>query len=306
VTNDTPLSGSDSALVTVEVVGCQTFGCTLTQGYWKTHNSSFPGGAPPDSTWLVLPDSENTVFFLSGKTWFEVFWEPVSGNAYYNLAHQYMAAVLNTYNNASTPPQGIIDAIAAAEDLFNTYAPEDLFTTWTNGGGKEKQKKDMELHHAFTNLAGILGSFNEGTYDSEWPHCDEDFLSSLTLQDAKAGKTDAANADEVSAEAADAAGEDAAAKTDAAEEIPTEFNIGNYPNPFNPTTTILVELPEDATVTITVYDALGRRVTSLMNKELKAGYHRVVWDAGNLPSGQYFYSLQSEKFQRTKKMLLLK
>ena len=102
-------------------------------------------------------------------------------------------------------------------------------------------------------------------------------------------------------------GEDeAVSKVEAAEEIPTEFAIGNYPNPFNPTTTLLIELPEDAVVTVTVYDALGRRVAGLVNEALDAGVHRVIWDAGNLPSGTYFYSLQSAQYQRTKKMLLLK
>jgi hypothetical protein len=245
---------------------------------------------------------ENEDFYGSGKTWFEVFWEPVGGNAYYTLAHQFMAAYLNELNNETAIPEEVMDALAEADSLFNLYDPDDLFTVRVLPNGKEKHKKDMQLHHLFTPLAGYLGGFNEGDI-AQWPHCDEDRNSTLTLQDAKRGKADVADGESTEAEAAE---DDALAKGEEAEEIPKVFAIGNYPNPFNPTTTIKIDLPEDQVVSVTVYDALGRRVTALVNKELDAGVHRVVWDAGSLPSGAYFYVVQSELYHRTKKMLLIK
>jgi hypothetical protein len=248
-----------------------------------------------------VEEYENEEFYLSGMSWFEVFWEPVAGNPYYNLAHQYMAAYLNELNNDVPIPSEVDDALAEADSLFKLYAPEDLYSVEYLPNGKEKHKKDMRLHHVFTPLAGYLGSFNEGDI-AQWPHCDEDRVSSLTLQDLKGGKTDGSDEEAVDAEAA--AEDEALAKAEA--EIPEVFAIGNYPNPFNPTTTIQIELPEDQTVSVIVYDALGRRVTSLIDKDLDAGIHRVTWDAGSLPSGTYFYMVKSELYQHTKKMLLIK
>lgn len=77
-------------------------GCTLTQGYWKTHSREGP--APYDEAWKNLgPLEEDTPFFSSGLTWYRVFWTPPKGgNAWIQLAHQYMAAKLNILDGAST------------------------------------------------------------------------------------------------------------------------------------------------------------------------------------------------------------
>jgi len=89
--------------------------------------------------------------------------------------------------------------------------------------------------------------------------------------------------------------------------IPKEYSVSqNYPNPFNPTTTIKFALPQSAVTKIIVYDVLGREIQPLINKELKAGYHEVNFYASNLPSGVYFYRIQSGNFISTKKMILLK
>ena len=76
-------------------------------------------------------------------------------------------------------------------------------------------------------------------------------------------------------------------------QLPTEFSLSqNYPNPFNPSTTITFSLPEDGTVTLTIYDVLGREVTSLVNREqMDAGEYSVPFVANNLVSGVYFYRL---------------
>ena len=81
---------------------------------------------------------------------------------------------------------------------------------------------------------------------------------------------------------------------------------GNYPNPFNPTTTIRYSLPEAATVTLEVFDVTGRSIRKLVNETQAAGEHTVSFDAGSLPSGVYMYRLEAGAFQATRTMTLTK
>ena len=88
---------------------------------------------------------------------------------------------------------------------------------------------------------------------------------------------------------------------------PAEFSLKqNYPNPFNPTTTINYSLPENAQVTLTVFDVLGREVTTLVNKEQESGIYNVKFDASKLNSGIYFYKLNAGTFSEVKKLILVK
>lgn len=80
----------------------------------------------------------------------------------------------------------------------------------------------------------------------------------------------------------------------------------NYPNPFNPSTTIKFALPEASEVTLTIFSMLGEKVAEILNTSLEAGYHKVEFDASNLPSSIYLYKIQAGKFIQTKKMILIK
>jgi len=92
-------------------------GCTLTQGYWKTHAGIRPARAPYDDTWnLIGAQGANTLFYLSGISYYDVLREPPRGNVYYILARQFIAARLNTLNGASTTPEA--DAALAEAELF--------------------------------------------------------------------------------------------------------------------------------------------------------------------------------------------
>ena len=87
-----------------------------------------------------------------------------------------------------------------------------------------------------------------------------------------------------------------------------EFNLKNYPNPFNPTTIISFELPKSETVTIEIYDMLGRKIYVLINKEDKnAGIYNILWDGSNYSSGVYFCMIVAGyEFRLSKRMLLIK
>jgi hypothetical protein len=80
----------------------------------------------------------------------------------------------------------------------------------------------------------------------------------------------------------------------------------NYPNPFNPSTVIRFSLPVAGTTTLDIYNSLGEKVVTLLNKELPAGEHQVNFEAGNLSGGVYFCQLRSGTKQQMVKMLLLK
>lgn len=89
--------------------------------------------------------------------------------------------------------------------------------------------------------------------------------------------------------------------------LPEQFSLKqNYPNPFNPVTVINFSIPTASYVKLSVYDALGREVALLANGNFNAGMHNIEFDASNLVSGIYFYSLQAGEFKDTKKMILIK
>lgn len=149
VTNDSRKTGQAGWTVTANVV-CDS-GCTLTQGYWKTHSKYGP--APYDSAWGGREDS---TFFLSGQSWYNVFWTAPAGNPYYNLAHQYMAAYLNGANAASSPAE-VSAAMSDTKAFFELYGPNI------------KWSRDQRA--TLTRLAGVLDSYNNGLIGPG--HCSE-------------------------------------------------------------------------------------------------------------------------------------
>ncbi|MFA6469166.1 MAG: T9SS type A sorting domain-containing protein [Bacteroidota bacterium] len=89
--------------------------------------------------------------------------------------------------------------------------------------------------------------------------------------------------------------------------VPQHFALEqNYPNPFNPSTTIRYTLPANGNVTLKVFNSIGQEVASLVNEFQTSGSYAVSFDASNLSSGLYFYSLTSQQFSQTRKMLLLR
>ena len=97
------------------------------------------------------------------------------------------------------------------------------------------------------------------------------------------------------------------------EELPEiyEFKYTNYPNPFNPETTIAFTLPKENRTILNIYNIRGQRVRSLWNDTLSEGHHKIVWNGRDendrqVGSGVYFYRIESGEFKATQKMLLLK
>lgn len=90
-------------------------------------------------------------------------------------------------------------------------------------------------------------------------------------------------------------------------DVPKTFELSqNYPNPFNPTTVIKFAVPKAGVYQLNVYNILGQKVMTLVNQQLKAGYHSSLFDGANLASGIYIYSLHGTDVNLSRKMLLIK
>lgn len=90
-------------------------------------------------------------------------------------------------------------------------------------------------------------------------------------------------------------------------EIPNSFAISqNFPNPFNPVTAILYQIPVFTKVKVTVYDIIGQQAVILIDKEQSAGYYRLQFDASHLSSGIYIYKIEAGNFIKSMKMSVIK
>jgi hypothetical protein len=155
VTNDTGATGSSSASVAIDVP-CQ-IGCTLTPGYWKTHSEYGP--APYDDTWALQPAGADTAFFLSGLSYYGALWTAPKGNAYYILAHAYIAAEMNQLNGADFTEAA--QAFADATALLSTYTPAEV----------DGMRKNNSTYKLFVSLGATLDDYNNGLTGPG--HCSE-------------------------------------------------------------------------------------------------------------------------------------
>lgn len=90
-------------------------------------------------------------------------------------------------------------------------------------------------------------------------------------------------------------------------EVLDEFQLGqNYPNPFNPSTYIEFKIASSGLVNVTIYNTLGQLITVIANNEMQPGTYKINFDASNLPSGIYYYTLTAGNYKFTKKMVLIK
>lgn len=88
---------------------------------------------------------------------------------------------------------------------------------------------------------------------------------------------------------------------------PVNYSLSqNYPNPFNPSTTIKYSIPNSSLVKIKLFNMLGQEISELVNQEQQSGDYEITFDAANLPSGVYFYTIEAGNFVQTRKMVLLK
>ena len=160
ITNTARLTEADSgterlasAVAEISTGPCAT-GCTRTYGYWKTHTRYGP--APRDPTWDQIGENgEDTPFYQSGQTYYQVLGTPARGNAYYILAYQFIAARLNLLSGASSTPE-VDEALAWSETFFSQFPPDNV----------PPDQRDTAI-----SSANLLDRYNNGEIGPG--HCDE-------------------------------------------------------------------------------------------------------------------------------------
>ena len=159
--------------------------------------------------------------------------------------------------------------------------------------------------YALAGSARFVRLVGHGNAENTW-----NSVVDVRLYEGRAERVAAGKLAGTSAELAPAPAE--GASLEAAQDVPTSFALDqNYPNPFNPSTTITYRLPQATAVTLTIYDAAGRRVQQLANHYQEAGEHRIRWDgrdAAGAPvgSGLYVYQIEAESFRQARTMMLVK
>lgn len=151
--------------VGVQEDSCE-LGYTLGYGYWRNHSAFGPESR--DSAWSLLPNAENTIFFLSGKTYYEVLQQVPLGNAYYVLAYQYISSRLNILKG--TDPTAVQNTLDLATDLFTAYTPGQIASLDLSSPARSQ----------FIQLAQILGNYNTGLIGPGY--CNEDAVPTIILE----------------------------------------------------------------------------------------------------------------------------
>lgn len=172
------------------------------------------------------------------------------------------------------------------DTLFNAVSFVKFFSKITNG---EINTKDVqETHRYYNSLFGLKNFYDSWSYGPSGG-TDNIQLIGCIIDGTGYGDTALTNVNLISSR------------------IPEIFSLKhNYPNPFNSTTNIKFQILNAGNAKITVFDIMGREVATLVNEKLQPGTYEVRFDAGNLPSGIYFYQLKTENYIETKKLVLLK
>ncbi len=225
-----------------------------------------------------------------------------SGTTLSNL-NDVITAINENYDNGTADQGHLVCDVQLAAELvsFSAVAREgSIELTWSTASEQDVQR--FEVERAADNgwsIEGMINGLGDSPVGHSYRYSDRDVVAgtsySYRLAEVSRDGTRSVLPNIVTVEA----GVESA--------LPTEFALmQNFPNPFNPNTQIAFSLPAASDVTLTVFDALGRNVGTLVHSTLAAGNHTVNFDASNMAAGIYFYQLKAGDFSAVRKMMLIK
>ena len=239
----------------------------------------------------------------------------LAGNNWYNNSAYLNGVNFNMLNRPSREDNENIDTDGYDHVLINNLSHIKGF------GSRHFAYIDENKNSLETNSWGFSGSLS----DSDFESLDIDLLTSPRKEDGSLPDVDFMRPTEgsrivnsgtdIGFEFKSSAPDLGAIETDYTTTVSNEDEGGipediklnqNYPNPFNPTTDITYEVPNAGNVKITVYDSSGREIRTLLNETKNSGTYKLTFDASNLSSGVYFYSLQTNGHSIMRKMVLIK
>jgi uncharacterized protein (TIGR02145 family) len=257
--------------------------CPESQGFWKNHSGNWPG---------VFPMMLGTLNSYSQSQLLSILKNPVRGDASIILAYQLISAKLNVADNSKLPAVVQYAIIKADNAIGSNKIPAYV-------------RPNSRLGLTMIFLADILGSYNNGRFT---PECRKHDDHGGKDDDDSDVQTNLVPNDLNSQNNLESVDVSTPANTDAVDKFEL---LGNFPNPFNPTTQIKFLLPDDGLVTLKIYNVTGQLVRTLVNEYMSHGSHTLEWNATNdngfnLPTGIYFYRLQAGSFVKTSKMIYMK
>ena len=191
----------------------------------------------------------------------------------------------------------ILVSSLSAEGIWTTYTTEDGLA----GNSVRSIAIDADNVKWFGTLTGGISSFNGNTWTT---YTTED---GLVDNDVNAIAIDADNVKWFGTESGVSSFDGNMVSVASNRNIPAAIEIrGNYPNPFNPSTTISFSIPDQGHVNLAVYNITGSIIATLIDKSMSAGSHSVIFDGSDFGSGVYLYKFESKGFNKTGKMLLMK
>ena len=252
----------------------------------------------PTGSWALLNTTSSTNYTDNS-------YEIGDGVVEYKIKAVDLSNKKSVYSNSDkiTPP-------AIPQNLSITESPDEYsLLSWTANSEPDLKKYNVYRKggYPFVDWAIIGDTVSNSYEDTEvtttYRH-GEDFFYKITAVDSSNNESSYSNEVEIEARLEKSInGEEDVVATETIEEYALN---SNYPNPFNPTTQISYQIPEDSFVNLIVYNALGQEVAELVNQHQSVGKYSVKFNASNLPSGVYIYKLQANEFSAVKKMLLTK
>ena len=202
----------------------------------------------------------------------------------------------------STITLNLLSNLPAGDYKLRVMAIEGVILYTTPPGSNGEMRFEHVFRRAYPNTTGVSIQTTAGTYQYIYTYKRESAWVDTSLY------TIAFVQNDVNREVLNVAkGSYTPTGITSGGEIPGKFSLSqNYPNPFNPQTLIKFTMPENGNVTLKVYNSIGAEVKTLVEGVHKAGEYSVYFDGSEFSSGVYFYTLRTDKFTATKKMILIK